>query len=69
MATAAFGPSKKVKPVENASGIIAPPTKPWIARNIIIDGRSQAAPQNRLVRVNNAAEATNTQRVESAWAR
>ncbi len=52
-----------------ASGIIAPPTKPWIDRNTTIDGRSQATPQARLVTVKSAAEATNTQRVESACAR
>ncbi len=69
VATAAFGPSKKVKPVEKASGIIAPPTKPWMARNTIIEGRSHAAPQNRLVTVNRAAEPTNTHRVDSACAR
>ena len=69
VAIAAWVPSKNAKPVEKASGIIAPPTKPWMARNTIIEGRSHAAPHNRLVKVNSPADATNTQRVESAWAR
>ena len=68
-APAASAPSKKMKPVANASGIIAPPTKPWMARNTTIDGRSQAAPHARLVTVKAAAEATNTQRVDKACAR
>ncbi len=59
-------PVKSAYPVANTVGIIAPPTKPCIARATIIDWMLHAQPQAILERVNAAAEAVKSQRVEKA---
>ena len=49
--------------------IIALPTKPWIARKIIIDGRSHRRAAEQAGQQKSAKlRPTNTHRVESAWA-
>ena len=59
-------PENIAKPVANTVGTIAPPTKPWMARKTIIDWMLHAMPHIRLDKVNNTAEPTNSQRVDSA---
>ena len=49
----------------NIVGIIEAPSSPWIARNTIMLSMFQANPHNRLARVNPAADAANSQRVEN----
>ncbi len=50
-------------------GTMAPPTKPWITRNAIMELMSQAMPHRALERVKRPADRAKSQRVESAWAR
>src|SRR5688572_146409 len=57
------------KPVANTVGTIAPPVKPCNARKKIIDSIFHDNPHPMLLRVNSAAEALNSQRVESACVR
>src|SRR6516165_5561138 len=59
-----LGPVNITKPVANTVGIIAQPTKPWIARNTTIDWRFHANAHATLASVNPAAEIVNSQRVE-----
>ena len=66
---ARFGPSNIAKPVANTSGTIAPPVKPCRALKAIIELMSHARPHSRLEMVKSAAEAVNSQRVDSAWDR
>ncbi len=62
-------PVNIAKPVANTVGTIAPPTKPWMARKIVIDWMLQAKPHIRLASVNRTALPVNSQRVDSAWER
>ncbi len=62
-------PSNRAKPVANTVGTMAPPTKPWMARKVVMDSMFQAAPHIRLEIVNSTAESVNSQRVDSAWER
>src|SRR5689334_1952909 len=52
-------PVKRVKPVANTVGTIAPPTKPWIARNTVIELIDHAMPHNSEERVKRTADAVN----------
>jgi hypothetical protein len=63
---ACLGPGNSAKPVANTVGIIAPPTDPWIARMTIMVSMLVANPQPMLARVNPAADAVKSQRVEKA---
>src|SRR6185437_16138557 len=60
-------PVNSVKPVANTVGTIAPPTKPWIARNSVMDSIDHAIPHIRLASVNATALAVKSQRVDTAW--
>ncbi len=59
----------RLKPTEKTVGIIAPPVKPCIALNTIMDSIFHAKPQATLDRVNNAADEANSRRVDMACAR
>ena len=67
--SARCGPLNSAKPVANTVGTIAPPTKPWITRNSVIEWMSQAIPHSALARVNSPADSAYSQRVDSACAR
>jgi len=54
------------KLVANTVGIIAPPRKPWSARNTTIMGMESANEQARLIRVKPAADRANSTRVDSS---
>ena len=60
-----FSPGNSRKVVANTVGIIAPPMKPWAARNTTISPRLEAPAQASENSVKPSALATNSTRVDS----